>query len=145
MEILLKTLNDRENLLACTPSIRPATGWVSSKFGYRKSPFSNKKEFHKGMDIASKRGTPICATADGVVSFSGKKGLFGNMIVIDHGHGLRTRYGHIGKIQTKRGQIVKRGETIATVGNTGRSTGPHVHYEVFLNGVQVNPNKYILN
>ena len=145
MEILLKTLRDRENLLACTPSIRPTNGWVSSRFGYRKSPFAKKREFHKGMDIACDRGTEIFATADGIITFSGRKGLFGNMVIIDHGHGLVTRYGHISKILKKRGQTVKKGETIATVGNTGRSTGPHLHYEVLLNGVQVNPSKYILN
>ena len=145
MEVLLKTLKDRENLLACSPSIRPTNGWTSSRFGYRKCPFSDKREFHKGLDIACERGTEIYATADGVVSFSGRKGLFGNMVILDHGHGLVTRYGHISKILKKRGVTVKKGDVIATVGNTGKSTGPHLHYEVLLNGIPVNPNKYIFN
>ena len=145
MEALLQILKDRENLLACTPSIRPTDGWTSSKFGYRKSPFSGKREFHKGIDIACNRGTEICATADGVVSFAGRRGLFGNMVIIDHGHGFVTRYGHTNKILIKRGANVKKGDIIATVGNTGRSTGPHLHYEVLLNGIPVNPVKYMLN
>ena len=145
LQVLFKTLEDRENLLACTPSIRPTTGWISSRFGYRRSPFSGKREFHKGMDIAANRGTEICAPADGTITFSGRKGLFGNMIIIHHGHGLMTRYAHIEKFIKKRGETVSRGETIATVGNTGRSTGPHLHYEVLLNGVPVNPEKYMLD
>ena len=145
MEFLLKTLRERENLLACTPSIEPTTGWISSCFGYRRSPFTGEREFHKGLDLAADRGTEIYATADGVITFSGRKGFFGNMLMIDHGHGLITRYGHISKFLKKRGDTVYRGEPVATVGNTGRSTGPHLHYEVLLNGVPVNPDKYILN
>jgi len=144
-EYLLGRLKDRENLLAATPSILPTDGWFSSRFGYRKSPFSGKKEFHKGLDIAAHKGTDILATADGVVTFSGRKGLMGNMVVIDHGHGMVTRYAHIHKTLKKRGEAVKRGDIIGLVGNTGRSTGSHLHYEVLLNGIQVNPEKYILN
>jgi murein DD-endopeptidase MepM/ murein hydrolase activator NlpD len=148
-ESLLRSLEDQQNLLASTPAIRPISrsvkSWVTSKFGYRKSPFTGKREFHKAYDIASRKGTPILATADGVVTFSGKKGLLGNTIVIDHGHGMVTRYGHIHKLLKKRGDKVKRWETIALMGSTGRSTGPHVHYEVHLNGIPVNPEKYMLN
>jgi murein DD-endopeptidase MepM/ murein hydrolase activator NlpD len=143
LELLLKSLEDQQNLLASTPAIRPVSrnvkSWVTSKFGYRKSPFTQRREFHKGYDIAGRQGTPI------VVSFAGKKGLLGNTIVIDHGHGMITRYGHCQKLLKKRGDKVKRWETIALMGNTGRSTGPHVHYEVHLNGIPVNPVKYILN
>ncbi|CAB5081311.1 hypothetical protein D3OALGA1CA_182 [Olavius algarvensis associated proteobacterium Delta 3] len=142
---LLNYLEDQRNLLACTPAIRPVDGWVTSRFGYRESPFTGLREFHKGMDIANRAGTPILATADGVVAYTGRKGLLGMVITIDHGHGFVTRYGHIQKALKKRGETVKRGEPIALVGNTGRSTGPHVHYEVMLNGVPVNPLKYILN
>ncbi len=149
LEILLKSLEDQQNLLASTPAIRPISrnvkSWITSRFGYRKSPFTGRREFHKGYDIASRHGTPIMATADGVVTFAGKKGLLGNTVVIDHGHGMITRYGHCHKILKKRGDKVKRWDTIALVGNTGRSTGPHVHYEVHLNGIPVNPIKYILN
>jgi murein DD-endopeptidase MepM/ murein hydrolase activator NlpD len=142
---LLQHLEDQRNILACTPAIRPTGGWVTSRFGYRESPFTGLREFHKGLDIANRQGTPIRAPADGVVAFSGRKGLLGNVVIIDHGHGFVTRFGHIQKALKKRGETVKRGEIIAEMGNTGRSTGPHVHYEVLLNGVPVNPQKYILN
>jgi murein DD-endopeptidase MepM/ murein hydrolase activator NlpD len=149
LESLLKSLEDQQNLLASTPAIRPISrdvkSWVTSRFGYRKSPFTGRREFHKGFDIASRKGTPVLATADGIVTFAGKKGLLGKTIVIDHGHGIKTRYGHNHKLLKKRGDKVKRWETIALMGSTGRSTGPHTHYEVHLNGIPVNPEKYILN
>jgi murein DD-endopeptidase MepM/ murein hydrolase activator NlpD len=142
---LLKSLESKRNLLAATPSLRPTVGWISSSFGYRVSPFTGRREFHKGLDIATRKGTPIIAPADGVVTFAGKKWLMGNLLTLDHGYGMLTRYGHIYKILKKKGDRVKRGEVIALVGNTGRSTGPHLHYEVRLNGVPVNPIKYILD
>jgi len=144
-ESLMKSLKSKRNLLAATPSLRPTKGWFSSNFGYRVSPFTGRKEFHKGLDIANRKGTPIIAPADGVVTYSAKKWLIGNMISIDHGYGMVTRYGHIDKLLKKKGNRVKRGEVIALMGNTGRSTGPHLHYEVRLNGVPVNPVKYILD
>lgn len=142
---LMGKLEEQKNLLAHTPAIRPAKGWVTSTFAYRKSPFTGKKEFHKGIDIANRSGSEIVATADGVVSFVGTNGAFGNIVVVDHGYGLVTRYAHIQEGLKKKGERVHRGDTIALMGNTGRSTGPHVHYEVRLNGVPVNPSKYILN
>ncbi len=144
-ESLFKFLKDQQNLLASTPAVRPASGWTTSRFGYRTSPFTDRREFHKGYDIANRLGTPISATADGVVSFTGPKGTLGNMVIVDHGHGMVTRFGHCHKILVKRGDAVKRGDTIALMGNTGRSTGPHVHYEVHFNGLPVNPEKYILD
>lgn len=144
-ESIYKDLESQRNLLSSTPSIRPSKGWISSGFGRRKSPFTGRREFHKGLDIANRKGTPIIATADGIVTFAGKKGFLGKTIKVDHGHGIVTRYGHLQKIIKQRGEAVKRGEVIALMGNTGRSTGPHLHYEVFLNGIPVNPNKYILN
>ena len=144
-ESLFKYLKDQQNLLASTPAVRPTSGWTTSRFGYRTSPFTGRREFHKGYDIANRLGTPISATADGVVSYTGPKGTLGKMVVIDHGHGMVTRFGHCHKILVKRGDAVKRGDTIALMGNTGRSTGPHVHYEVHLNGLPVNPEKYILD
>lgn len=148
-ESLLKSLEDQQNLLASTPAIRPVSrsvkSWITSRFGYRKSPFTGRREFHRGFDISSRKGTPILATADGVVTYAGKKGLLGTTVIIDHGHGIVTRYGHCSKTLKKRGDRVKRWEPIALMGNTGRSTGPHVHYEVRLNGIPVNPEKYILN
>ncbi|MFH2046658.1 MAG: peptidoglycan DD-metalloendopeptidase family protein [Pseudomonadota bacterium] len=142
---ILSFFEEQHKLLSATPSIRPASGSVSSTFGYRTAPFTGKREFHKGIDIASTKGTPIVATGDGIVSKTGYMGSFGKTIVINHGHGMITYYGHTSKILKKPGSIVKRGETIARIGNTGRSTGPHVHYEVRLNSVSVNPKKYILN
>lgn len=148
-ESLLKSLEDQQNLLASTPAIRPISrgekSWVTSSFGFRVSPFTGQREFHQGFDISSRQGTPILATADGIVTFIGKKGFLGKTMIIDHGHGMVTRYGHCQKFLKKRGEKVKRWEPIALVGNTGRSTGPHVHYEVRLNGIPVNPYKYILN
>jgi len=142
---LINYLEDQINLLASTPAIRPATGWETSGFGYRKSPFTGLREFHKGLDIANRQGTSVIATADGIVSYTGYKGLLGKTLVIDHGHGMMTRYGHAHEILVETGDVVKRGDKIATIGSTGRSTGPHLHYEVLLNGIRVNPDKYILN
>jgi murein DD-endopeptidase MepM/ murein hydrolase activator NlpD len=142
---LLKSLEKKRNILASTPSLRPAKGWISSDFGYRISPFTGRREFHNGLDIAAKEGTSIIAPADGVVTFSAHKWLIGNMIKIDHGYGVTTQYGHIKEFVAKKGDHVKRGQVIAKMGNTGRSTGPHVHYIVRLNGVPVNPEKYILD
>jgi len=142
---LLGQLHEKKNLLACTPSIRPARGWISSRFGYRISPFTGRRELHAAYDIANREGSPVISPADGVVTFSGKKGAYGNLLIIDHGYGLVSRYGHLQSFDVKKGEKVKRGQQIAKMGNTGRSTGPHVHYEVRLNGMPVNPEKYILN
>ncbi len=142
---IFSQLKGKRNLLAATPSVRPVKGWVSSRFGYRESPFTGRREFHRGLDIATHAGTPIISPADGMVTFSGNKGLMGKMVTIEHGFGMVTRYGHIKKILKKKNDRVKRGETIALVGNTGRSTGPHLHYEVRLNGVAVNPMNYFFN
>ncbi len=145
----LKELHDklvsRKDFLDSTPSIRPAYGFETSGFGYRISPFTGHKQFHEGLDIANRIGTPVIAPANGLVVFAGRKGGFGRLIIIDHGHGITTRFGHLSKILVKVGQHVKRGEKIAEIGNSGRSTGPHLHYEVRLNGVPVNPRRYILN
>jgi murein DD-endopeptidase MepM/ murein hydrolase activator NlpD len=142
---LSKFLKEQKSILACTPSVRPTDGWFSSGFGYRISPFTNLREFHKGLDIATRIGTPIIAPADGLVAFVGREGNFGKMIVINHGYNLLTRYGHLHKFHVIKGQHVKRGQVIGEVGNTGRCTGPHLHYEVLLSGVPVNPLRYILN
>jgi murein DD-endopeptidase MepM/ murein hydrolase activator NlpD len=144
-EELYKFLENQKTMLASTPSIWPTRGWVSSGFGYRISPFTNEKEFHKGIDISTRMSTPINAPADGVISSAGRNYGMGKMITINHGYSIKTRYGHLSKILVKKGQYVKRGQKIALVGNTGRSTGPHLHYEVYLNGLPVNPFRYILN
>jgi len=144
-ESLLKYLEDQRNLLASTPAISPVRGWITSRFGYRISPFTGKREFHKGLDIGARKKSPIIVAADGVITFIGNKGLLGRVVSVDHGHGIVTRYGHIHKALKKRGETVKRGDVIALVGNTGRTTGSHLHYEIMLNGVPVNPKKYILD
>ena len=143
---LIKQLEQKRNYLASTPSIRPVDGgWITSKFGYRKSPFTGKKEFHSGLDISNRIGTKVIAPADGRISYAAGKMYIGNMVIIDHGYGLNTRYGHLQKMLVRPGQKVKRGDVIALLGNTGQSTGPHVHYEIQLNGTPVNPLNYILN
>ena len=143
---LINGLDDKLEILACTPSIHPCRGRVTSGFGYRKSPFNHKKyAFHNGFDIAAKSGTPIKATADGVVIFAGYKGLLGRLITIDHGNNITTSYGHARKLFKKKGDLVKRGDVIAQVGMSGRTTGSHVHYEVHANGIPVNPEKYFLD
>ena len=144
-ENLIRGLEQKRNLLAATPSIKPADGWITSRFGYRESPFTGRREFHAGLDISNRSGTKVIATANGRVSFAAAKMYIGKLVVIDHGHGRVTKYGHLKKIMVKPGQQVKRGDVIALLGNTGRSTGPHVHYEVRINGTPVNPLKYILN
>ncbi|MCB2146966.1 MAG: M23 family metallopeptidase [Deltaproteobacteria bacterium] len=142
---IFSQLEGKRNLLAATPSIQPLKGWISSRFGYRESPFTGRREFHRGLDIATHEGSPILAPADGIVTYAGNKGLMGKMVAIEHGFGMVTRYGHTQKILKKKGDRVKRGEAIALVGNTGRSTGPHLHYEIRLNGVAVNPMNYFFN
>ncbi len=144
-ETLLKYLKEQKNLLASTPAVSPVKGWVTSGFGYRTSPFTGRRELHRGLDISASRGTPIIATADGVISYAGQKRLMGNMITIDHGHGMITRYGHMFKTLKESGEKIKRGEIIGLVGSTGRTTGPHVHYEVRISGIPVDPEKYILD
>ena len=140
---VIEALKEEKNFLAHTPSIRPARGRVASRFGYRKSPFSEALEFHKGIDIANPEGTPVMATADGMVSFIGSNRTYGRMMVIDHGFGITTRYAHIDQNLKESGDRVRRGDPIALMGSTGASTGVHLHYEVRLHGVPVNPIPYI--
>jgi len=142
---LLTSFKEQPDIFSATPTTRPAKGLTTSKFGYRTSPFTGMREFHKGLDIANRKGTPIIAAADGIITSVGFKTFKGKFLVIDHGYGLATRYAHIQKALKKQGEAVKRGDSIALIGDSGRSTGPHLHYEVYLNGIPVNPVKYILN
>ena len=137
--------DSQRSLLASTPTIWPVRGWVTSSFGQRISPFTGRLQMHEGLDIAARPGTPVRATADGVVIYSGWKSDLGKLVTIDHGYGYRTRYGHLSAIYVRKGQRVKRGETVGAVGNTGRSTGPHLHYEVKVSGLPVNPKNYLLD
>ncbi|RKH56035.1 M23 family metallopeptidase [Corallococcus llansteffanensis] len=135
---------DQKSLLASTPSVWPARGWVTSDFGQRLDPYTADRVTHAGLDIAAPHGKEVTAPSDGTVVFAGLEGGYGNVLVIDHGYGIKTRYGHLSKILVKAGDRVKRGVIVAAVGNTGRSTGPHLHYEVRVNGVPQNPRKFIL-
>lgn len=140
---LIKMLeNKQRELNNTTPSMIPVAGEISSVFGYRVSPFSNSWEFHKGLDISASTGTPVAAPAAGVVSFAGRRSGYGNVIYIDHGKNTETVYGHLSSILVREGDKVKKGDTIGLVGSTGASTGPHLHYEVRVNGNPVNPVKY---
>jgi len=142
---LISSLNGRMAQWASTPSIWPVHGWFSSGFGKRLSPFTGTIMMHKGIDVAAYSGTPVVASADGKVEAVDRDSGLGNVIVIDHGYGIKTLYGHLLQTYVHPGMRVKRGETIAAVGNTGLSTGPHLHYEVHVNGQAVDPLRYIIN
>lgn len=142
---LLRALRSNREVLASMPSSWPITGFVSSNFGGRKSPFGGNVQFHKGLDISNRIGTPIIAPAEGTVVLAAPDGAYGNSVEINHGGGIVTKYAHMQRYVVKQGQWVKKGEVIGYVGMTGRTTGPHLHYEVRLNGVPVNPMRYILD
>jgi hypothetical protein len=142
---LKSLLEEKRSVLASTPTVWPVKGLITAGYGYRQSPFTGAREMHEGLDIAAPYGTPIVTTADGIVSFAGPLADFGNVVFVNHGHGFTTFYAHISKIRVKEGQSVKRGDVVAYVGTTGRTTGPHVHYEVQVNGLAINPLKYIVD
>ena len=141
---LWESLAGRESLMSSTPSMVPVRGWFTSRFGYRVSPYSGRAVMHQGLDVAAAPGTPVYAPADGIISFAGYDSGYGKLVSIDHGYGVVTRYGHNSKIYVNVGQKIKRGELLSAVGSTGQSTGPHLHYEVRLNNVPVDPSNYIL-
>jgi murein DD-endopeptidase MepM/ murein hydrolase activator NlpD len=134
----------RNSLAAATPSIWPAHGWLSSSVGRRTDPINGGDDFHQGLDISADSGSPVYATADGTVVVAAREGAYGNLITIDHGYGLETRYGHLSKYDVKAGVKIKRGQVIGRVGSTGRATGPHLHYEVRVNGRLLNPLQLLL-
>jgi len=140
---LQEYLRAQRSIAAVTPSIWPVAGWVTSEFGRRTNPFGGRGEFHTALDIATKLGAPIQAPADGIVANVEKRPDMGLMIQIEHGRGISTLYAHLFRSAVSKGQVVKRGEVIGYVGNSGRSTGAHLHYAVSLNGVYVNPRKYL--
>ncbi len=129
----------RHALAAATPSIWPVTGWLSSSYGVRRDPFTGSPDFHPGLDISADYGEPVRATADGVVASAGVNGNYGNLVVIEHGYGIVTRYGHLSRFAAAGGQRVRRGDIVGYVGSTGRSTSAHLHYEILLNGQLSNP------
>jgi murein DD-endopeptidase MepM/ murein hydrolase activator NlpD len=137
-------LEGKREQLASTPSILPTRGWLSSAFGHRISPFTGRVQMHEGIDLSNAVGTPIIAPAGGLVVQVGREYGYGKVLAIKHGYGILTHYGHLHRIHVKIGQKIDRGDLIAEIGNTGRSTGPHLHYEVRVNAVPVDPRKYIL-
>ncbi len=140
---LLEFMKKQKSILAYTPSIWPVMGLVTSEFGVRKSPFSSRREFHKGMDIATKLGKEVVAPADGIIHSVEREQGMGNTVQINHANGLATCYGHLLKTVVRKGQVVRKGDIVGFVGNSGRSTGSHLHYTVLMNGVPVNPRKYL--
>lgn len=138
-------LEQQKSRLAATPSIWPVRGWLTSGYGLRVSPFTGNRQLHEGIDVAGPRGLPVLATADAIVTFSGKLAGFGNAVVLNHGFGFKTFYAHNETNKVRVGQTAKRGQIIATLGSTGYSTGPHLHYEVLVNDAPVNPMKYIID
>jgi murein DD-endopeptidase MepM/ murein hydrolase activator NlpD len=159
LETLSKQLDDRTEQLSLLetmlmsrnlqdevhPAGRPIKrGWISSYYGMRTDPFSGRREHHKGIDLAGKQGSEVIAVGAGVVTWAGSRHGYGNLVEINHGNGYATRYGHNDKILIKMGDTVKKGQTLALMGSTGRSTGPHVHFEVLYNGKAVNPKKFVL-
>ena len=139
LSIVKKDVERREALAAATPTIWPTQGWLSAGYGMRADPFSGEPNFHPGLDISADKGAPVFATADGTVDLASWAGDYGNSILLNHGFGIATRYGHLSKFLVKAGQKVRRGQLIAYVGATGRATGAHLHYEVTINGRLLNP------
>jgi murein DD-endopeptidase MepM/ murein hydrolase activator NlpD len=142
-EEIRKYVDHKRSVLAAKPTAWPVHGWISSGFGARVNPLSGEKGFHAGVDIANDMGTPVRATADGRVAYAGWEGGYGKLVVIEHGHGFSTYYGHLSELKAAVGQNVRRGTVIGLMGETGDATGPHVHYEVRVFGAAVDPTKYM--
>ena len=138
-------VDKRAQLAAATPSIWPTHGWLSSSMGNRTDPLTGGRDFHPGLDISADKGDPVYATADGKVVHAASAGNYGNLVILEHGYGLETRYGHLSTFKITMGQQVKRGDLLGLVGSTGRTTGPHLHYEVRANGRILNPLQLLLN
>ncbi len=142
---IFERLADKKSMLLSMPTRIPTLGYITSGFGVRFSPYGGKRKMHEGIDIANRYGAEIIAPGDGVILFAGVKPGYGKILAIDHGYGLRTYYGHTSQFYVLKGQKVNRGQRIAAIGSTGRSTGPHVHYEVHVNGTPIDPIYYILD
>lgn len=139
LSIVKRNVERREALAAATPSIWPVHGWLSAGFGLRPDPFTGDSDFHPGLDISADRGTPVYVTASGTIELASPSGDYGNLVVVNHGFGLVTRYGHLSRFAVQVGDKVERGDVIGYVGATGRATGAHLHYEVLANGRLLNP------
>jgi len=129
----------RHALAMATPSIWPVAGWLTSAYGRRRDPFTDGNDFHPGLDISADYGQPVLATGDATVVAAGPNGAYGNMVTLDHGFGIITKYGHLSRIVVTADEQVKRGDVVGFVGSTGRSTGAHLHYEIWMNGRLTNP------
>ncbi len=145
LQIVQPGLERRQALAAATPSIWPARGWMNDGYGSRRDPFNGSADYHPGLDISADRGDPVVSTANGTVTSAQRSGAYGNMIVIDHGFGISTRYAHLDSFRVKTGDAVRRGDVVGYAGSTGRSTGSHLHYEVLVYGRHLNPLQFLLN
>jgi murein DD-endopeptidase MepM/ murein hydrolase activator NlpD len=145
LQTVRSDVDKRNQLAAATPSIWPTHGWLSSSMGNRADPLTGEKDFHPGLDISADKGDPVYSTADGRVTHATSAGNYGNLVIVDHGYGLETRYGHLSTFKVTIDQRVKRGDLLGLVGSTGRTTGPHLHYEVRANGRILNPLQLLLN
>ena len=143
LQVVTLGVAHREALAEATPTIWPADGWISAGYGYRDDPFTGQRDFHPAVDISTRKGQPVYATATGRVTRASRNGAYGNLVEIDHGFGLTTRYGHLSEFVVATGDTVVRGDVIGSVGATGRATGHHVHYEVRTNGRALNPRKLL--
>jgi murein DD-endopeptidase MepM/ murein hydrolase activator NlpD len=143
LDIVRNGVERRHALAAATPSIWPVTGWLSSSYGVRRDPFTGGADFHPGLDISADHGEPVHATADGIVTIAGASGNYGNLVVVEHGYGITTRYGHLSRFAATSGQQVRRGDIVGYVGSTGRSTSAHLHYEILMSGQLTNPLKLL--
>jgi murein DD-endopeptidase MepM/ murein hydrolase activator NlpD len=145
LQTVRSDVDKRNQLAAATPSIWPTHGWLSSSMGTRADPLTGEKDFHPGLDISADKGDPVYSTADGKVTHAASAGNYGNLVIVDHGYSLETRYGHLSVFKVTVGQKVKRGDLLGLVGSTGRTTGAHLHYEVRANGRILNPLQLLLN
>ena len=143
LQVVRYSVARREALADATPSIWPADGWLSAAYGYRSDPFTGERAFHSAVDISTHKGQPVYATAAGRVQSASRNGAYGNLVVIEHGFRLKTRYGHLLDFAVKEGDTVTRGDVIGYVGATGRATGEHVHYEVWVNERPMNPQRLL--
>ena len=145
LQVVQGDVDRRQALAAATPSIWPTRGWLTDSFGRRKDPFTGENEFHTGLDISADKGEPVYATANGTVETAAAAGSYGNMVVVNHGFGISTRYAHLNSVHVHPGDLVRRGDVVGYAGATGRATGDHLHYEVLVYGRQLNPLQFLLN
>jgi murein DD-endopeptidase MepM/ murein hydrolase activator NlpD len=143
LSVLESMLYNQQLQLAAIPNGRPSKGYITSGFGTRSDPFNGGRAHHMGIDFSARTGDPVLSAAGGVVSFAGVKSGYGNVVEVDHGNGYSTLYGHNSRLIVRAGDIVRAGQQLAKAGSTGRSTGPHVHFEVHVNGRQVNPRQFL--